>query len=141
MRGQQDQPLEQGLQLGGVAPPGQRGQKRQRRPRQCLDWHAAPATDLLQEMVREEWNVLAALMERRQLDPDEREAFVEIATQAAFLDDALEAGIDGRNRPDVELDARAIARENRFAITQHAMQLALDARRHLAEVLQEQRAA
>ena len=55
-------------------------------------------------MVRQERNVLAALAERRQLDADQRQPLVEIAAQAPFFDGALEAGIDGRDRPDVELE-------------------------------------
>ena len=116
---------------GRVAAPGQRGQQRQRRTGQRLDRHVARAADLFQEVIRQERNVLAPLPERRQLDANQREAFVEIAAEPAFLDGGLEAGIDGRDGPDVELDAAAVAQDG-FAIAKDAVQLALHARRHLA---------
>ena len=82
------------------------------------------SADLLEEVIRKERHVLAPLSQRRQLDTNQRQPVVEIATQTAFFNGALEAGIDRGDRTDVQLEAAAIARQHRFTIAQHAMELA-----------------
>src|SRR5207245_5800875 len=102
-----DDGLEQRAQLHGVASPRQRGDQRQRRPRQRLGWNAERRADVADEVVRERWNVLAAVPERRQIDRDDRESAIEILAHSSVLDGAVEPGFDARHRSDVATDGRA----------------------------------
>src|SRR5450432_171229 len=96
---------------------------------------------LREQVLDDERDVLAALAQRRQRDAGHGQAEVQILAKLPLLDHAREIAV--RRDDDAHVDlARALAADAaELALLQHAQQLALHARRHLADLVEEQRAA
>ena len=94
-----------------------------------------------QEMRRKQRDVLAPLGERRKAHRHHVEAVVEVLAEPAggFL--RLEVPVGGRNHADVDRDRLRRADRADLAFLQHAQQLHLKRERHVADLVQEDRAA
>ena len=92
-------------------------------------------------MLDQQRDVVAALAQRRQRDLRDVQAEEEIPPELPLLDHAREIAVRGGHDADVDL-ARALAADPpQLALLQDAQQLALHAGRHLADLVEEQRAA
>src|SRR5687768_16778201 len=92
-------------------------------------------------MAREQENVARALAERRQDHFDAANPVVEIFAEAPFLDRGLELAIGGADDPHVRRAIHGVADAAKLPFLQKAKQLGLRAERHLADLVEEERAA
>jgi hypothetical protein len=96
---------------------------------------------VFEEVYDERVHVLAPLAQGRELDGEDREAVVEVASERALLDGALQVYV--RRRDDAHVGAqhlvRADARE--LAVLKHPQQAHLRRQAHLAYLVEEERAA
>src|SRR5262249_26515322 len=98
------------------------------------------AAQLLQEVLHEERNVLAALAERRQAHGDDVEAGEESLAGRALRDHLREIRMRGGDDAHVDLDRVGVADALELALLQHAEQLGLQRRAHRADFVEQQRA-
>ena len=78
---------------------------------------------------------------RRQLDAHDLEPVVEVLAERARGDRLVQVAVGGRDQPDVDLDRLVRADPDDLAALQHAQQLDLGGQRHVADLVEEQRAA
>ena len=140
-RHEQDQPFEKPSQFGRIAAPRQRRQQRQGRPGQRLERTAAGLAQLLEEVRRQRRNVFAALTQGGNVDADEREPLVQIRPQPPFFERRLDRSVGGGNDTNRQGDALARLFVEHFAVAQHADETRLRPRRHLRDVLEEEKPA
>ncbi len=96
---------------------------------------------MLEVEPRELPDVLAALAQRWCLDPHDVQAVVQILAEAARGDGLREILVRRGDHPDVDADRRLAADAEEFAFREHAQQPRLKSERHVADLVQEQRAA
>ena len=92
-------------------------------------------------MLGEQRDVLAALAQRRHEDRDDVEAEVEVLAEAAGLDLAGQVLVGGREHAHVDADARRAADRLDDLLLQHAQHLGLRLQAHVADLVEEDRAA
>src|ERR1700735_1281376 len=92
-------------------------------------------------MLREYWNVVLALAQRRHVDRKDAEPIVEILPKPPRADQAFEVAIARRNNPDVDPPGRVGADRLKFAVLQNSQQLGLHRQRQLAYFIQKKSAA
>ena len=78
---------------------------------------------------------------RRQPQRHDVEAEEQILAEQALLDQDAQVLVGGRDDPHVGLDRGAAADGGVFALLQHAQQAGLRLHRHVADLVEEQRAA
>jgi len=83
--------------------------------------------------------VFAALAHRRNAKRDRVDPEVEIFAQLAFTKRGLEVDVGRANQPEIDVD-QSIAAMGRYSRLQHAQELGLEVRRHLANLVEQQRA-
>src|SRR5205814_7150257 len=86
-------------------------------------------------------DVLAALAERRYLDPHDVEPVVEVGAELAPRDHGLEVLVRRRDDAHVDRDGLVRADSPDLALLQHAEELGLEARAHLPDLVEEERSA
>ena len=86
-------------------------------------------------------DVVDALAERRQADRYDIQAIVEVLAKQALPDHLTEIAVRRRHDPDIGLDGRTAANHGVFAFLQHAQQAGLGVHRHIADFIEEKRAA
>ena len=89
-------------------------------------------------MLDQEQHVVAALAQRRQVDGDDVEPVEEIGAEAAPPDLLLEVAIGRGDDADVHRDRLGGADRNHLPLLEHAQQLHLQRRRHLAHFVEEE---
>src|ERR1043165_942270 len=94
-----------------------------------------------QEVIREERDVAGALAQRRQVDLDAADSIVEVFAETPLLDGRLELAIRGRDDADVGRAVDGVADAAKLAVLEKAKELCLRGQRHLADFVQEERAA
>ena len=94
-----------------------------------------------EEMPRQQRNVLGALAQARQAQADDVEAMVEVLAERALAHALLEVLVRGGDHPHVDLHLLVAADAIEAAVRQHAQQPRLQLRRHVADLVEEQRAA
>ena len=92
-------------------------------------------------MLDERRNLLAALAQRRQLQPDDVEAVEEVLAEAALGDELFEVGVGRGDDADVDLDGLRLAERVDFVGLEEAQQLRLDVEADLGDLVEEERAA
>src|SRR5262249_26057000 len=102
---------------------------------------AVPLTQLLDEVSGEQREVLLALAQRRQLDRHHLEAEVEVLAKLPLGDRRLQVAVRRRQQADVDLDWLVGADAVDLLVLQDTQQLRLQRQRHVANLVQEQRAA
>ena len=94
-----------------------------------------------EEVADEIGDVLAALAERRQADRHHVEAEEQVLAEQALVDQDAEVLVGGGDDADVGLDRRSTADGGVFALLEDAKQPGLGLHRHVADFVEEQRAA
>ena len=92
-------------------------------------------------MPREIADVLGALAQRRQAQRHDVEAEEQVLAEQALLDQHAQILVGGGDDADIGLDRRAPADGGVFALLQHAQKAGLRLHRHVADLVEEQRAA
>src|SRR5262249_25644149 len=112
--------------------------------RVVLDAHPGSVVGLrsdLEEVTREERDVLAPSAQRRNVEWDDVEAIVEIGAEGLSFTGLHEIAIRCGDDPCVDLDRLAAAHALDLALLQHAKELRLHGQRHVADLVEEQRAS
>ena len=86
-------------------------------------------------------DVGAALAQRRQPDRRDVEAIEQILAEHALADQLRQVAVRRRDDADIGADRRAAADRGVFALLQHAQQPGLRLERHVADLVEKQRAA
>ena len=81
-----------------------------------------------------------ALAQRRQPDRERVDAVVEVFAEAAVAHELLERPVGRRDQPEVDRDRLVAAEPLEAALLEHAQQLGLRDQRHVADLVEEQRA-
>src|SRR5262245_58984369 len=92
-------------------------------------------------MPRKQRNVLGALAQGRHRDGKDRQPEVQVLAKLATLNGLLQVAIGRGNDPHVDPDARRASQAIEGALLEGAKDLALDGHRHLADLVEENRAA
>ena len=92
-------------------------------------------------MLDERRHVGQPLAQRRDAQRVDVEAIVEVLTEAARLDLALEIAIGGRDDARRDRDGPVAADAHHLPLFEHAQQLGLRRQRQLADLVEEQRAS
>ena len=99
------------------------------------------ATPRWKKCAHEIGNVLRTLAQRRKPHRHDVEAEEQVLAERALLDGVAQVLVGRRDDPHVGLDRRAAADGRVFALLQHAQQPRLRLHRHVADLVEEQRAA
>ena len=83
---------------------------------------------------------LGALAQRRQPDRERVDAVVEILAEARVADELIERPVGRRDQAEVHLDRGVAAEPLEAALLEHAQQLGLRDERHVADLVEEERA-
>src|SRR3546814_5421369 len=92
-------------------------------------------------MADEVGNVVGALAQRRQPDRHDVEAIEQILAEGALTDELAQVAVRRGDDPHVRLDRRAAADGGVLALLQHTQQPRLGLERHVADLVEKQRAA
>ena len=100
-----------------------------------------PLGDPLEEVLREQQDVAGACAQRRHRDRDDVDAVEQVLAEPLLLDLGLEIAV-GRG-DDARLERHLVVAADRahLALLEHAQQLDLHLERHLADLVEEDRAA
>ena len=101
----------------------------------------ALALDQHEEVPHEVRNVLGALAQRRQAQRHDVEPEEQVLAEQALLDRDAQVLVGGRDDADIGLDRHAPADGGVLALLQHAQQPGLGFHRHVADLVEEERAA
>ena len=96
---------------------------------------------LAQEVVHEQRDGVHALAQRRQMDGDDVEPVVQVFAEAPVPDRLLEVAVGGRDHTRVDAHVALAAETREFPVLEHLEQLRLQRRVHLADLVEEDRAA
>ncbi len=96
---------------------------------------------LREEVLGEETDVLESLAQRRDVDADDVEPVKEILAEGAVLDLLLEPLVRRGEDADVGLEGLVSADPRELAALEDAEELALDLKRHVADLVEEEGAA
>ena len=96
---------------------------------------------LLQVVLEQRRDLLAAFAERRQVERQNLEAVEQILAEAALGDQLLEVGVGGGDDPHVNLDGVRLAERMNLMVLEEAKQLGLDLDCDVADFVEEQGAA
>ena len=86
-------------------------------------------------------DVVGAVAQRRQLDPDDVEAVVQVGPELALLDQPAQAAVGGGDEADVHRHRAGAAHGHDLPLLEQAQQLGLEVQGDLADLVQQQRAA
>ena len=92
-------------------------------------------------MGREQRDVFAACAQRRQVDRDDVEAVVEVFAEAALADGLAKVDVGGGDDADVDLDLVDSAEVHEALVLEDAQDLGLGVQAHVADFVEEERAA
>ena len=94
-----------------------------------------------EKAIRQHRNIHGALAQRRQPDREGVDAVVEIFAETALAHEHVERAIGGRDQAEVDVDRFVAAEAFEASLFEHAQQLGLRHQRHVADFVEEQRAA
>ena len=138
---QQQRLLDRRAQLAHVALPDVLDAGAQRGAGQRLGRAAEALRRVLQEVLDQQRNVLAPLGERRDDELDDAQPVVEILAELPGAHRRLEILVGGGEHAHVDLERLVAADALELALLQRAQQLGLRLERHVADLVEEQRAA
>src|SRR5215469_156968 len=92
------------------------------------------------KMAHQHRNVFDTIAEGRRANGKHLQAVIEVGAELFFSNHLSQVAIGGRNQPDVHLYGTRTAEPLALALLQRAQQLGLQLERHLAALVQEQRA-
>ena len=96
---------------------------------------------LLEEVHGQQRDVLGAVAERGQVDPDHVQAVEQVGAEPALLDLLLQDLVAGRDDPDLDLDRLGAAHALELPGLEDAQQLGLEGGRDVAGLVEQQRPA
>ena len=94
----------------------------------------------LEEVLREDRNLLAALAQRRQVDRHDVEPEEQILAELSFGDGLLDIAVGGRNDAYVDAHVVLAAEARELAVLEHLQQLGLQRKAHVSDLVEEHRA-
>ena len=97
--------------------------------------------ELLEEVVDQQRDVVAALAQRGQLDADDLEPVIEVLAELPLGDGVAQFAMRRRYQTDADLDRLVGPDPDNLAGLEDAEQLDLDGHRHVADLVEEERAA
>ena len=133
--------MAQVLELAHVAGEGLGLQVFERGVRDALALDAELLRTLLQEVAHQQRNVLAALAQRWQAQADDVEAVEEVLAEQALAHALLQVLVGGGDHAHVGADRLLAADAVEVAVGEHAQQPGLQLGRHVADLVEEERAA
>ena len=136
-----DGALDDVLELADVAGPRVAHQQPPRLGLEGLDLAIVLLGAADAEVLGEQRDVVRTLAQRRHRQRDGVDAEVEIAAQRAVRQRQVEIDVGGAHQPEVRGDGAGAADRPELALLQDAQQLGLQRRLHLADLVEEQRAA
>src|SRR5436190_2627678 len=139
--GHDDQALHRIAQLADVALPAVPLQRLDRRRRDALRADVVLAAEIVHVVPDEERDVVDALAQRRHVNRDDREPEIQVFAEATLLDFFLEILVRGGDDADVYFDRPRGSEALDFAFLQHAQDLGLRLRAHVADFVEENRSA
>ncbi len=128
------------LELAHIARPGGAAHARDRIRRE-LPARPAGLVHLLEEVVRDQLDILAALAQRGHLEREDVQAMIEVIAQLALAHGLARIAVGGRDDAHVGLDRAAGADAHQRPGLEHAQQAHLELERHLRDLVEEERAA
>ncbi len=128
------------LQLADIARPAIALHALQRRRLQRFQRQAL-ARRLGEEMAGEIADVFGALAQRRQAQRHDIEAEEQVLAEQALLDEDAQVLVGRRDDADIGLDRGAAADGGVFALLEHAQKPGLGVHRHVADLVEKERAA
>ena len=96
---------------------------------------------LLEEVLAQQRDVFGALAQRRHAQRDRVDAEIQVLAQLAVAQRGIEIDVGGADQPEVHAHDAVAADRPVLALLQHAQELGLQIRRHLADLVEQQRAA
>ncbi len=100
-----------------------------------------PLRRLTQQMIRQQRNILRALMQRRNFQADHIQAVEEIFTELLSLHRFRQIAMGGGKDAHVDIKVAVAAQRTHLTLLQHAQQLNLQRLRHIADFIEKQRTA
>src|SRR5581483_3745659 len=110
-------------------------------PRRRREDELPARAEALEEVRREEIDVAAPLAKRRQGERDDRQAIVEVLAELPAVDQLAEQAVRRRHHADVDGHGRRAAHAVDLVLLEDAEQLRLEPELHLADLVEEDRAA
>ena len=104
--------------------------------RDARDLSAAPITDLRQQPVNQERDIVAPLPQRRQCYREDVKAVVEVLAERPFRDHLCEVAICGKNKADVDAPGFRATDRKKLALLDESQQLSLDLGAHVADLVE-----
>ncbi len=138
--GEHQRLLDTVLELADVARPLVFAHRLERARREALHVGGILLGVLLQEVFADDDHVLAALTKRREVEVHDVEPVEEILAEGALLDLLFEVAVRRRDDADVDLLGAVVADLHDHPLLEGAEQLHLQRERHLADLVQEERA-
>src|SRR5262249_28592098 len=133
--------LQDTLQLAQIARPGVLPQNLQRVRRRALHLFTQLTAEALEKMLDQQRQILEPLTQGRQLDREHAQAIVQIVPKRAFFDGPFQVVIRRRQKANVRGDGLIAADALETLFLQDAQELGLRQGRHVADLVEEQRAA
>src|SRR2546421_1691060 len=96
---------------------------------------------LRDEMLSQKRQVVFALTKRRQLNRDDVEAIEQVFTERAIRDGLLRILVRGREQTHINRNLLRAAETPHRALFKHAQKFSLQKRRHLCDLVEQERAA
>src|SRR5207302_11007621 len=96
---------------------------------------------LTREMLDQRWDILAALAQRRQPQGEHVDAVEQVGAELAGPDQRFKVAVRGRQHANIHRNAAVAAHALDLAFLEHAQELRLHRERHIADFVEEERAA
>src|SRR5581483_2508507 len=96
--------------------------------------------ELLEEEVDERRNLVTPLAQRRNADLDDVEPVIEVLAELVGTHGSLEIAIGGGNEPHIRIDDLLATDARELPVLEHVKELRLQPERHLADLVEEERA-
>ena len=129
------------LELAHVALPGISHERAQSVTIDTAHLAAEVQVEFTYEMIRKQRDVLPMLPKRRQRDMDDFQAIEEVAAESPRLDFLGEVPVGARDDADVDPEGLGAADRLHLLLLEHAQKLHLQMQRHLADLIEKDRAA
>ena len=129
------------MQLADVAAPVVALEPVERGVGEGFGGDAVAARDLGEDELGDERDVALALAQRRHVDEDDREPVVEVLAERALADLGQQILVRRRDDADVDVDRAVAADAGDPALLQRAEHLRLRVEAHVADLVEEERAA
>ena len=139
-RREHDHALDEVPQLANIAGPWILDQQRQRIGRQTVKWPVVHARELRHKPAHENGDVVATLTKRREIDPQHVQAIVQVGAETTLLDMLAQRPVCRRHNAHIDGNRLPAANTRHFTLLEHAQQLHLRTRRHLANLVEKERA-